>query len=543
MTLMIPLLLSLFLTIVLVPVVKILAVRLQIYDMPGPRKVHRQPIPRIGGIAMAIGAFVSIIFWAPLDEATQAYLMGGIVLVVVGVVDDWRGLNFKAKFAGQILAALIAVFYGGIGIEKLGLLLPDGMILPGWASAILTVLVLVGVINAINLADGLDGLAAGISLLIFGFICYLAYTGQNMNVAVLSASLMGVCFGFLRFNTFPATLFMGDTGSQLMGFSAACFSLILTQGDTALSPLIPLIILGFPILDTLSVMGERIAQGRSPFSADRRHFHHRLLKMGFFHTEAVFVIYLIQTLLIASAYLLRFYSEWLLLGSYAAFATMIIVLFRRADGAGWRLQRFDFIDRVVKGRLKLLREQGVFIRIVFRLLSVSVPLLMIFAGCLPMTIPGYFSAFTALLLIAVFLVFTLRRKSFKLTVICSAYLFIPALVCLGDTEMAPWMAGVPTHIYFLAYLLLLFLGLLTLRLTKRKKGFRATPTDFLILVFMLVFLVIPQLRANYGIMAMKTIILYFCYEIIMGEYRERIGQVAALTVAAYLVVAIRGLVG
>lgn len=167
MTLMIPLLLSLFLTIVLVPVVKLLAVRLQIYDMPGPRKVHQRPIPRIGGIAMAIGAFVSIIFWAPLDEMTQAYLMGGVVLVVAGVVDDWRGLNFKAKFAGQILAALIAVFYGGIGIEKLGALLPEGMILPGWASAILTVLVLVGVTNAINLADGLDGLAAGRSACLY----------------------------------------------------------------------------------------------------------------------------------------------------------------------------------------------------------------------------------------------------------------------------------------------------------------------------------------------------------------------------------------
>lgn len=364
-----------------------------------------------------------------------------------------------------------------------------------------------------------------------------------MNVAVLSVSLMGACFGFLRFNTFPATLFMGDTGSQLLGFSAACFSLTLTQGDTALSPLIPLIILGFPVLDTLSVMGERIARGRSPFSADKRHFHHRLLQMGFFHTEAVFVIYLIQTLLIASAYLLRFYSEWLLLGSYATFAALIIFFFRRADGAGWRLQRFDFIDRVVKGRLKLMREQGVFIRIVFRVLAVSVPLLLIFAGFLPATIPGYFSAFAALLAMAVLLVFTLRREWFKLTVICSAYLFIPALVCLGDMEMASWMAGAPTRIYFLAYLLLLFLALLTLRLTKRKKGFQATPTDFLILVFTMVFFIIPQLRANYGIMAMKVIIFYFCYEIIMGEYRERIGQVAALTVAAYLVVVVRGLIG
>jgi len=540
---MISLMLSLFLTIVLVPIFSRLAVRLEIYDVPGPRKVHQRPIPRVGGIAMAIGAFASIIFWAPLGEVTQAYLMGGIVLAAVGIADDWRGLNFKAKFAGQILAAVIAVFYGGIGIWKLGTLLPEGMILPGWASALLTVLFLVGVTNAINLADGLDGLAGGISLLIFGCIGYLAYTMQDMNVAILSASLMGVCFGFLRFNTFPATLFMGDTGSQLLGFSAAYFSLILTQGDTALSPALPLIILGFPILDTLSVMGARITRGLSPFSADKRHFHHRLLRMGLFHTEAVFVIYLIQALLIVSAYMLRFHSEELLIGGYSAFALLVLGFFRWAAVTDWEIKRFDFIDRVVKGRLKGLREQGVFIRIVFRALEVGAPLLLILSGFLPVAIPGYFSVFAALLAMAVLIVFLLRREWFKWAVNWSVYLFVPVLVYHGDTEIAPLMAGAPARICLLICLLLVFLALLTLRLTKRKKGFRATPMDFLVLMFTLVFMVLPELRATYGIMVMKTIILYFCYEIIIGEIRERIGHVAALTVAAYLVVAVRGLIG
>ena len=111
MTLITSLLLSLFITIMLVPAVSRLAVWLEIYDMPGPRKVHQRPVPRIGGIAMAIGAFVSIIIWVPMNDATQAYLMGGAVLVVVGILDDWKGLNFKIKFAGQILAALMVVFY------------------------------------------------------------------------------------------------------------------------------------------------------------------------------------------------------------------------------------------------------------------------------------------------------------------------------------------------------------------------------------------------------------------------------------------------
>ena len=511
--------------------------------MPGPRKVHQQPIPRIGGIAMAIGAFVSIIIWVPMSDATQAYLMGGAVLVVVGILDDWKGLDFKIKFAGQILAALLVVFYGGIEITQLGTLLPESMILPAWASAILTVLFLVGVTNAINLSDGLDGLAGGICMLIFGLIGYLAYIEQNLNIAIMSASLMGVCFGFLRFNTFPARLFMGDTGSMLLGFSAACFSLILTQGATALSPLLPLIILGFPLLDTLAVMAQRISEGRSPFAADKKHFHHRLLQMGLFQTEAVFIIYVIQTLLIVFAYVFRFYSEWFLLLSYGFFAVTVVGIFTIADQTGWKLKRFSFIDQVIKGKLKKLRGKRYGIRIVFQPLALGMPLLLIFTGFLPLNIPDYFSVFSGLLVLGVGLVFLLRREWFEWALIVSAYLFIPGLVYLAHTEMPPWMAGRPYEIYFMVLLLLMILAWLTLRFTERTKGFRPTPMDFLVLFFALVFMVLPDLRIAYGLIAVKIILLYFCLEIIMGEVREEFWKVSALIIAAYLVVAVRGLVG
>jgi UDP-GlcNAc:undecaprenyl-phosphate GlcNAc-1-phosphate transferase len=260
MTLLSSLLLSLILTIVLTPVFSRLAMRLNLYDVPDARKVHQWPVPRIGGLAIAIGAFASIVLWAPLGNMLRAYLLGASILVAVGIVDDWKGLDFRAKFIGQLAAALIAVFYGGIGISKLGALLPEGMILPQAVMVALTVVTIVGVTNAINLSDGLDGLAGGISMLGFACIGYLAFLEQNLAVAIPAAALVGALFGFLRFNTHPATLFMGDTGSLLLGFSAAFFSLALTQGDTALSPLLPLIILGFPILDTLTVMGERVAE-------------------------------------------------------------------------------------------------------------------------------------------------------------------------------------------------------------------------------------------------------------------------------------------
>lgn len=378
MTLLSSLLLSLILTIVLTPVFNHMAMRLNLYDVPDARKIHTRPVPRIGGLAIAIGAFASIVLWAPLGDMLRAYLLGASILVVVGLVDDWKGLDFKVKFIGQLVAALIAVFYGGIGISKLGALLPEGMILPQAVMVVLTVVTIVGVTNAINLSDGLDGLAGGISMLCFACIGSLALLEENFTVAIPSVALMGALFGFLRFNTFPATLFMGDTGSLLLGFSAAFFSLALTQGNTALSPLLPLIILGFPVLDTLTVMGERIAQGRSPFTADKNHFHHRLMRMGLFHSESVFVIYVIQTGLIVSAYLLRFHSEWLLLIGYLIFAAPVLTVFHRANATGWKIQRFDFIDRVVKGRLRSLRGRRLFIKIAFRTVSWGVPSLLIF---------------------------------------------------------------------------------------------------------------------------------------------------------------------
>ena len=132
---------------------------------------------------------------------------------------------------------------------------------------------------------------------------------------LLCTAIVGAIFGFLRFNTYPATVFMGDTGSQLLGFLAITLSIGVTQRETPLSPLLPLLLLGFPVLDTITVMAERIASGRMPFSPDKNHFHHKLMRLGLFHTEAVVTIYGITALLTAAAYLLRFHSDWLLVAA------------------------------------------------------------------------------------------------------------------------------------------------------------------------------------------------------------------------------------
>jgi len=535
------LLISLFLTVILTPVFNRLAKRLDMYDVPGPRKVHQLPVPRVGGLAMAIGAFVSIVIWTPLDSMIRAYLMGAMILVVFGIVDDWKGLGFKAKFIAQIITALTAIFYGNIRIVNLGALLPNGVILADWISALLTLVVIVGVTNAINLSDGLDGLAGGICMLSFCCIGYLSYLERDFNIVIPIAALVGAIIGFLRFNTFPATLFMGDTGSQLLGFSAIYFSLALTQGQSGLSPLLPLIILGFPVLDTLSVMGERIAKGRSPFSADKNHFHHRLMRMGLFHTESVFCIYIIQVVLVLSAFALRYNNEWMLLVSYLIFATIVVAFFHWADATGWKFRRFSFIDQIVKGRLRVLREQGLFIMIIFWTLEWGVPLLLVVTCFLPAAIPLYFSVSAAVLLVGLLLTRIFKKDWTKGAVIVSLYLFIPALIYQSDTEA--WIQGPLMRLYHLLFVIFVLFAIATLRFTKRMKGFKLTPTDLLVLFITSILLILPELRLQYGLMVVKTIMLFFLYEIILGEIRDKIGTVAVLTVAAYLIVVIRGLTG
>ena len=385
------LLLSVLITIALVPVFSTIAARWQLVDLPGGRKLHTQAVPRCGGIAMAIGAFVPVLLWNPKEPLVQGWLAGALILVAFGMVDDFRGLGAKWKFLGQIAAALIVIFWGGVKIRTLGTLAPDDFLLPGWVSIPLTLLAIVGVTNAINLADGLDGLAGGICLLIFVCIGYLGYIEGDTVNGLVALALVGAIFGFLRYNTFPATVFMGDTGSQLLGFSAVTLSLDLTQGNTALSPVLPLILLGIPVLDTLTVMGTRIARGRSPFVADKKHFHHNLMALGLRHTESVTLIYAGQTCLVVAAFLLRFHSDWLLLTGYLAFSVATIVLLSLAGRNGWHEK---LVDVTVQGSpvfryLQGLKTKGVVIRYAFPALEAGLYLLLLVICVLPAKVPVY----------------------------------------------------------------------------------------------------------------------------------------------------------
>lgn len=312
-----------------------LAPWLGLTDAPGPRKVHATPIPRVGGIAMAIGIGVPILIAYPVAGPLAGFLAGAATLLVFGVWDDRSNLGYRAKFAGQVIAVLLCMWLGDVRIETLTL--DQREVLPPPVSYGLTFLFLVGVTNAVNLSDGLDGLAGGMALLCLCAIALLAAISGNVPVMAVALIECGAILGFLRFNTHPAQIFMGDSGSQLLGFSIGVLSILATQGETtSVSAALPLLLLGLPILDTISVMTQRIAAGRSPFSSDRNHFHHKLLGLGFAHSEAVIVVYLLQAVLFLVAYTLRFESDLIIVAAFLGFTAVTLGALHWATVSGWK---------------------------------------------------------------------------------------------------------------------------------------------------------------------------------------------------------------
>lgn len=335
MELLLAFLVAMSVTMALIPPLMQLAVRFRFLDAPNERKVHALPVPRVGGIAMAVGMLLALGLSGSHSQPMPAFIAGVLVLLAFGVWDDRCTLNASTKFAGQIIAVLIVMVWGDVEISSTTL--AERYVLPEWFSWPLTFLFLLGVTNAINLADGLDGLAGGTTLLSLAALALLAFNSGSAFVGGVTIAIMGAILGFLRFNTHPARVFMGDGGSQLLGFSAAVLAVVLTQDQsTPLSSALPMLLLGIPIIDTLMVMTQRILAGRSPFSADRKHIHHRLLALGFDHHEAVVAIYCLQASLFVTAWFLRYEADPTILAVFVGFSLATIGALQVARRAGWR---------------------------------------------------------------------------------------------------------------------------------------------------------------------------------------------------------------
>jgi UDP-GlcNAc:undecaprenyl-phosphate GlcNAc-1-phosphate transferase len=541
---------GLLVTMVLLPPLVRISGVLRLLDRPGVRKVHSQPIPRVGGIAIFVGFLVPLVIWGPHNGIAPYFYAGCGLIVLFGVADDRYSLSPGWKLLGQTLAILV-VMSGGLHFDNLPFLGLDPV--SPWISYPFSFLFILGVTNALNLSDGLDGLAGGITIVSLAGIAILSFSsGGGVLVYLGAAALIGAIFGFLRFNTYPAVVFLGDAGSQFLGFALAILSILLIKDvNPALNPALPIFLIGLPILDTLSVVILRMRSHCSPFSADNRHMHHRILALGFEHHEAVSIIYALQATLVTTGLLTRYQDDVFEAVIIILFAISVFGLLYVYESKGWRLRSMEpatapvaagedppFVER---RNLTLRRWQRLPTNVAIWI-NAGVAIFLLLGTFFAVEPPRDFAIVSlgvgALMLFAhLFLhpwtrLFT--RLGFYLLSLFVVYLIIPPSqdsVLLDRT----------INIYLFALSCMLALAI---RLTRRE-NFQMTPQDVLILFFVLA---VPNLRleifADYqvGWFALRVGVLLYACEFILNNDRISFRWLRMSGFIGLVILGLRGLI-
>jgi UDP-N-acetylmuramyl pentapeptide phosphotransferase/UDP-N-acetylglucosamine-1-phosphate transferase len=316
---------------ILIPIIIKLSIRYNLVDKPNERKVHKIPISRLGGLGIVLGILASAPLWFLKGDSSMLIhlLVGMLILIIIGVIDDIRELPPKIKFLGQVVAALLLAhagllidnLFGVFGIEHLPIVI----------QYILTVFIVAGIVNAFNLIDGIDGLAGGLALIDMTGFFLLFFLANEVGAALIVASAGGGLLAFLKYNYHPARIFMGDTGSMILGFllsAMGIMALVISRTDTSYfvyseAAIIVFSIFILPVYDTLRVFAGRIINKKSPFSPDKTHIHHLLMKTGFNRPKSAKLLYFTNIVLIATGFFLR--SEKLVL--VAPLLVLEVILF------------------------------------------------------------------------------------------------------------------------------------------------------------------------------------------------------------------------
>ena len=530
---------SLLISMALIPPLRLLAERFRFVDLPGDRKVHKHPIPSVGGVAFAIGSFASILWWCPQSSIKFSLLFGGLIILGFGVWDDRVNLGYRVKLLGQLLAALVIVFVGGIRFESIPVLADDE--LPLWMGASLTVFFLVAVSNAVNLTDGLDGLAGGLSFLTLCGIAYLAYLSSDSTVLLLTVSFLGGVLGFLRYNTYPARIFMGDGGSQLLGFTMGVLTILLTNSTRGpFSPALSLFLLGLPFLDTLGVAGQRLAEGRSPFIGDRTHIHHKLMRIGLSHYEAVTAIYAIQIGMVGLAYLLRWQSDTLILSLYLMIAGSVLGGFIAAGRGLLPIpvpQEGKFLSNVTFTGF----PNGPWLadRLI-RFLSIAVPLFLIGLAFSPSDVPNDVGYLSLIIFGVVLLGLSFPSQVVLYFVRGGLYVGTTFLLYVSEGSRVSSMPAVAmaNNIFFVVVACAV---LLILRFDEQNR-FQTTPLDYLMVFLAISFPLLPEVRtdiSHLGVFATKLIVLFFSFELLLHAFSNRVRQLGLVSLCILFGLGIR----
>ena len=507
-------------------------------DKPDGRKVHTASIPRSGGVGIVVGMLIPLFLWLEFDRFVLSLLIGCTILLFFGAWDDSKNIRPAFKFFGQLVAAVIVVYYGDVyvfhfpfmGFEEL----------PQYIGKPFTVIAIVGMINALNLSDGLDGLAGGEALISLAAIAFLSYLYEAAAVLAVAAATIGGIFGFLRFNSYPAKIFMGDTGSQTLGFVLGVLVVYLSQQvNSAVSPVIAILLLGLPVVDSVVVFYLRAKRGDSLVVAARDHLHHRLLGLGFHHYESVIIIYSVQTLFVVAAILFPYESDILLMGLYLGLCLLVFSVTVFAEGSCWsahnaNVEMPDFLSSILEKYKHLAVIPN-------RVLEAGISLFIVAAAVMSIKIPVDLGISSLLLFLLLFVVVAtnwfgihLYRLVLFVTMGFSVYLL--------STYPPVWLLEQIS----LVYIFFVTMGLASFVVARMAitDKFQITPLDYLVIIVVIIAGMAPGIdhgSTSMVWMVVQIIILFYACELTIQSMGKNLNHLTGSTMLALALIAFRGL--
>ena len=335
-------------SLILVPIVKKIAIHINAMDEPNERKIHKVPMPRLGGLAIFLAFLLGYILYGDVSTQMLSILIGGFLLILVGIVDDINPVKARYKLIAQIIAATIVVLYGELYFTNVTLLGFNIYFNEFWGS-LTSIIFIVAITNAINLIDGLDGLAAGISSIYFLTIAIIAFILNRIGGldVIISLIMLGSTLGFLFHNFPPAKIFMGDTGSLFLGFMISIIALLGYKVTTFTSLIVPILILAIPIFDTLFAILRRILKGQNIGVADKEHFHHQLLKMKYSPTKSILIIYAIDIAFAAVSIFYVLGDNQIAIAIYVILMILLLFVILKTDILFEHKKKNKITDKVV----------------------------------------------------------------------------------------------------------------------------------------------------------------------------------------------------
>lgn len=323
---------TLLASLILVPIVKKVATHVGAMDEPNARKIHKVPMPRLGGLAIYLAFLLGYMLYGEISTQMLSILIGGFLLILIGFIDDINSVPARYKLIVQIVAATIVVLYGDLSFSEVSLLGHKIYFNEFWGS-LSSIIFIVAITNAINLIDGLDGLAAGISSIYFLTIAIIAFILNRIGGldVIISLIMLGATLGFLVHNFPPAKIFMGDSGSLFLGFMISVIALLGYKVTTFTSLIVPIVILAIPIFDTIFAILRRLLKGQNIGVADKEHFHHQLLKMKYSPIKSILIIYAIDIAFAAVSIFYILGDNQIAIAIYVALMILLLFVVLKTD--------------------------------------------------------------------------------------------------------------------------------------------------------------------------------------------------------------------